>query len=617
MLEVLTISAIMFGPPVLATTYFISPNGSDSSSGTSSSAPLGTFANAISKLRPGDTLILRDGMYSLANSGLPAIDCARNAQNGANGAPITVRAENERQAFIKGDGSVDTLEIRNCSYWTVEGLHVESADNSSSRYVGGVVSTYGSDHLVIRRLLLAYPNRWVNVHLLQMVNTSYSLVEENEGYHYHRHGLSSGGGDHNIFRRNYVNGRDYPTIPEGYSGYLGYGGEEGICLAYPGSYNTAENNIIDTGGGYTQHASGPNIGNRYFGNIAIGTGLLLDTRGTGLELMPQDSYIENLIITNSQNWTSVYFRGTKNTRCVNCTVLSATPYGGFGADPGSSPYLGDGSPSAYIENSLAAFNTTFGFGMFQQASWSVDYSNSYGNSPDFYPYDSHVSNSMSIDPKLGSCKAWIPDSSPMKRAGRGGADIGANVLYRYQDGVLTNQPLWNPSTGAFTCGAIVAGLNDVPGKSCFDVHARLNINRNGCPFPAGYGGSVPSPSPAPAPTPAPTPSNSTAFRIGERVQVNSILGGAVVRQSPGYGTVLGDQSVAAFGTVVGGPMDANGYTWWQINYDTSFDGWSTEGVLMAASPIPAMDTVAPTVSITSPVTGTVVKRNTIVSMGTQ
>jgi len=78
----------------------------------------------------------------------------------------------------------------------------------------------------------------------------------------------------------------------------------------------------------------------------------------------------------------------------------------------------------------------------------------------------------------------------MKRAGKNGADIGANVLYRYQDGVLTTQPLWDPVTGQFPCGAIVPGVNDLPGASCVDVHQRLNVNTNGCPFPAGYGQST-------------------------------------------------------------------------------------------------------------------------------
>jgi hypothetical protein len=75
----------------------------------------------------------------------------------------------------------------------------------------------------------------------------------------------------------------------------------------------------------------------------------------------------------------------------------------------------------------------------------------------------------------------------MKRSGKNGADIGANVLYRYQNGVLTNQPLWNTATGQFPSGVIVGGINDVPGQSAFDVHRRLNVNTDGCAFPSGYG----------------------------------------------------------------------------------------------------------------------------------
>lgn len=83
----------------------------------------------------------------------------------------------------------------------------------------------------------------------------------------------------------------------------------------------------------------------------------------------------------------------------------------------------------------------------------------------------------------------------MKGAGLNGADIGANILYRYENGVLTREPLWNPSTGEFPHGALVAGLNDVPGQSLFDVHRRLNVNTNGCLFPESYaqGGETSSP----------------------------------------------------------------------------------------------------------------------------
>jgi hypothetical protein len=74
----------------------------------------------------------------------------------------------------------------------------------------------------------------------------------------------------------------------------------------------------------------------------------------------------------------------------------------------------------------------------------------------------------------------------MKTAGRNGADIGATILYRYQNGSLTSQPLWDTLTGAFPSGVLVTGVNDVAAQSAFDVHRRLNVNVAGCAFPLGY-----------------------------------------------------------------------------------------------------------------------------------
>lgn len=43
------------------------------------------------------------------------------------------------------------------------------------------------------------------------------------------------------------------------------------------------------------------------------------------------------------------------------------------------------------------------------------------------------------------------------------------------------------------------------------------------------------------------------------------------------GTILGTQLSEAEGTVVAGPTVADGFTWWQIDYDIAPDGWSVEG----------------------------------------
>jgi hypothetical protein len=69
--------------------------------------------------------------------------------------------------------------------------------------------------------------------------------------------------------------------------------------------------------------------------------------------------------------------------------------------------------------------------------------------------------------------------------GKNGEDIGANILYRCQDGVLTEQPLRDPATGEFPHGAIVTGVNDVPGASAFNVHQRLHVSP--VTLPSGYG----------------------------------------------------------------------------------------------------------------------------------
>src|SRR5258708_6877073 len=70
---------------------------------------------------------------------------------------------------------------------------------------------------------------------------------------------------------------------------------------------------------------------------------------------------------------------------------------------------------------------------------------------------------------------------------------------------------------------------------------------------------------------------SGAFNIGDRLIVTSSVH---VRSCAGTScTNLGTQQQGALGTVVGGPTVANGYTWWQINYDAAPSGWSAQAAL--------------------------------------
>jgi hypothetical protein len=229
------------------------------------------------------------------------------------------------------------------------------------------------------------------------------------------------------------------------------------------------------------------------------------SRGAGATRTPHDTVLSNNVVMGS-NVLGVYLRGAENTRVNNLTVFDtvATSAGhGLAADHSSLDYItqaaqcnsstspcGNGASSTHIVNSLVVNNSGTGLNIAtaqQEGGWSISYSNAYNNRVNYSPSTSpNLTRSTTLNPVLGSCRLWAPDGSRMKTAGRDGADIGATILYRYQNGGLTSQRLWDTITGAFPSGALVTGVNDVAGQSAFDVHRRLNVNTNDCAFPLGY-----------------------------------------------------------------------------------------------------------------------------------
>ena len=41
-------------------------------------------------------------------------------------------------------------------------------------------------------------------------------------------------------------------------------------------------------------------------------------------------------------------------------------------------------------------------------------------------------------------------------------------------------------------------------------------------------------------------------------------------------SLLGSQSANATGTLIDGPVESGGATWWRVNWDTGVDGWTVE-----------------------------------------
>lgn len=108
-----------------AATYYISPSGSDSASGTTSGTPWKTFSKAFSTMAAGDELILLDGTYSeAAGTGYISYLGTNSAQvpSGTSSSNMTyVHAQNPGSVRITGDLFVGR-STRKDSYIKIQGI---------------------------------------------------------------------------------------------------------------------------------------------------------------------------------------------------------------------------------------------------------------------------------------------------------------------------------------------------------------------------------------------------------------------------------------------------------------------------------------------------------------
>jgi hypothetical protein len=449
-------------------------------------------------MRCGDTLNLMDGLYGDGTTtGKPDL---RN-RTCTSGTVLTVRSLNQRKAWIKDAGKGRAMLVMSSAYVTLDGIVMSSKDNN---YDLAAYEQYGlplyvldSHHIVIKNAVLSNVNRYGNLPLLQLTRASDTLVEDSEFYNFHRHAIVTKPGTRVIIRRVYCN----PRIGGLVGGYPNGNGTNGgdACVAFYPCLNCIIENVIADGSPKSValadlSASGgtPLQGNKILGSIGYKTainGINLNSRGKGLAYMPRDTTIDNVVIYNHQRASAIRNSDAKNTKIQNVTLIGSGSTRGITTDQRG---YGDGAYSTSMVNVLSHNHVEYGFVVQSGVqSWTGNEMNSYNNKYTAYPFPpSKWINLTTSNPALGACTVWIPDGSSMKRGGVGGADIGANVLYRYQNGVLTNVGLWNKTTGAFPHGALVSGLNNIAGQSLYDVHIRLNINRNGCSFPAAYRNSA-------------------------------------------------------------------------------------------------------------------------------
>ncbi len=169
----LTLAAGWLACPLaaLATSYYISPSGSDSNLGSLAS-PWKTISFALSHLAAGDTLDLRGGIYYESNLTTSVSGTATN--------PITIQSYPGEQATI--DGGMPDFKTLNNGQWTLVdssiGLY-KSAQTLTGTYLG---ASLVNDNMQLR----SYP------YYENLTATLYNQIS-NPTYYYFGQGVQLGG----------------------------------------------------------------------------------------------------------------------------------------------------------------------------------------------------------------------------------------------------------------------------------------------------------------------------------------------------------------------------------------------------------------------------------------
>ena len=484
--------------------YYLSPSGSDANSGTRQS-PWQSFQFAVPRLQPGDTLILLDGVYQRATTGYPDIRCDVGAKNGTAPGPITLRADHERAALIDGDGHSPSFFMQSCSFWVVDGLRARSVDAADAPMTpdAGSVFALGNDnhHVVLRRLLASHPNRFRHTHGVRIGDASSDvLVEECEVYDYHQNAFETARTTAVEFRRNYSHSRQAADVPGGFTTEDPTRGDVGVLMEET-RFALAENNLVESAktgvrvmgrsevvpSDLPALATDPVTGNRMLGNVVISpsdSGYRIDSRCmsqvpcTEATRFPVDTELTDNVAVGGP--AGVSSSGGVGTRISQFTSVGTNVGVSIVVTPDN---VGLRSDSSTV-NALAVGFDTAGFLSMGEVTWGFDHCAVAAKAGQtFVPMDAHVTSPIAADSAQGQCPVAIPAGSPLKGAGAGGRDVGANAAGRYEGGVLTLTRLWDPSTGAFPCGAVVVGLNDDPTISCIGAHQRLHVGSLGCAVP--------------------------------------------------------------------------------------------------------------------------------------
>jgi hypothetical protein len=394
--------------------YYASPNGSGDGLSESSPFRISNFLSMSESAIRGKTLCLLDGTY---------YESLNISKSGTASQPISIQALHDGEVTIDGEGVRRPGTISG-NYNVVEGIVFQ--------WSSGHTLLVSGSHNTIRRVS-AYHGKWnsdntehaaeYNVHGVLVTGTN-NLLEDCVAAGAERHLFidhnDQGRSQDNIFRRCFATGTKFGGCR---SEFNFYGSSDSICENCIGWGDSVAKSLSVHAG--TAHDTYRNENNHILGSIFMRSkeyGI-----STAYGVGNRENYFMDVILYDNAYGLRLYHRygGGYDDVLENLTIVG-TDHPAIVVDTGNQ--------GSTIKNTLIYNNN----GAFSGSADYVSYIDAYNNGNDSIP--NCTAGCLSLDPRPFGLT--IPDSSPMKGVGENGSDIGANICYRYENGVLTNVPLW-------------------------------------------------------------------------------------------------------------------------------------------------------------------------------
>ncbi len=453
---------LMISGEAYAATYYIAPDGDNTGPGTSS-APWATFAYAMLVLQPGDTLYLEDGTYS---------EQLNITASGTSNAYVTIRARNEGSAIVSTTYPESPLTVNNESYIEVDGINFRNSgvydksvncatDGLGYTDINGVDIKY-SDHIILRRVT-SNGCSGCNSAVISLWYVTNSLLEDCAGSGQGRVVLNMLDCSNLTIRRCWLDwtgpstgGGDTPNVTQVYD-------SSNVLMENNIGVHTASNNVafFNTWGHYSSIS-----GNKFYGNIGYNSnglaagGMFQDSADCGY-VVSGTVFLNNVAILNGgggQAAMEINADPNNGTVFANNTFASPNSSGGGLLLKYSQSACSGQSAAVANVSSNSFLNTSSGLeGNSSTPSNYID-AHDYNNFYNMYDGDGPLyetafiipgylnTNESQINPGYPASTygygAYLMAPEALKGRGANGSNIGANVIYEYVDGTLTDAPLW-------------------------------------------------------------------------------------------------------------------------------------------------------------------------------